>query len=193
MKLAAFCVCTAMCVSAACAAEAPTVAKLYDAQISTAEGEIVSLVEAMPADKFSFVPTNGEFKTVRTFAQQAKHLAAVIYLVSAAARNEKPPVDTGGENGPAAVVSKEQIVKFLKEAFVYAHTAANGLTAGNQTELVKSPFGDGQMARGSCLAIAVSHSFDGCGSHAGQIFENLIEQAVEGCPKRGRGDAQNGD
>src|SRR5438132_9297233 len=25
----------------------------------------------------------------------------------------------------------------------------------------------------------------GCGSHAGQIFENLIEQAVEGCPKRG--------
>jgi len=25
----------------------------------------------------------------------------------------------------------------------------------------------------------------GCGSYAGQIFENLIEQAVEGCPKRG--------
>jgi transposase len=34
---------------------------------------------------------------------------------------------------------------------------------------------------------------EGCGSHSGQIFENLIEQAVEGCPKRGRGDAQNGD
>ena len=33
----------------------------------------------------------------------------------------------------------------------------------------------------------------GCGSHAGQIFENLIEQAVEGCPKRGRCDAQDGD
>src|SRR5436305_1189294 len=25
----------------------------------------------------------------------------------------------------------------------------------------------------------------GCGSHPGQIFGNLIEQAVEGCPKRG--------
>jgi hypothetical protein len=34
---------------------------------------------------------------------------------------------------------------------------------------------------------------NGCGSHSGQIFENLIEQAVEGYPKRGRGDAQNGD
>jgi hypothetical protein len=33
----------------------------------------------------------------------------------------------------------------------------------------------------------------GCGSHCGQILENLIEQTVEGCPKRGRGDAQNGD
>jgi hypothetical protein len=33
----------------------------------------------------------------------------------------------------------------------------------------------------------------GCGSHSGQIFENLIEQAVEGCPKRGRSDGQNDD
>jgi hypothetical protein len=33
----------------------------------------------------------------------------------------------------------------------------------------------------------------GCGSHPGQIFENLIEQTVVGCPKLGRGDAQNGD
>jgi len=38
-----------------------------------------------------------------------------------------------------------------------------------------------------------SEESDGCGSHSGQIFENLIEQGVEGCPKRGRGDAQNGD
>src|SRR5271165_3965251 len=36
-------------------------------------------------------------------------------------------------------------------------------------------------------------TLEGCGSHAGQILENLIEQAVEGCPKCGRGDAQNGD
>jgi predicted amidohydrolase YtcJ len=34
---------------------------------------------------------------------------------------------------------------------------------------------------------------NGCGSHSGQIFENLIEQAVEGYPIRGRGDAQNVD
>ena len=36
------------------------------------------------------------------------------------------------------------------------------------------------------------HQF-GCGSHSGQIFENLIEQAVEGYLKRGVCDAQDGD
>jgi hypothetical protein len=29
----------------------------------------------------------------------------------------------------------------------------------------------------------IIHSYIGCGSHAGQIFENLIQQAVERCPK----------
>jgi len=36
-------------------------------------------------------------------------------------------------------------------------------------------------------------SWIGCGSHSGQIFGNLIEQVVEGCPKTREGDAQNGD
>jgi hypothetical protein len=54
-------------------------------------------------------------------------------------------VAAGGENGPAAVQSKEQIVQFLKGAFAYAHKAAQSLTAANQTELMKSPWGDGQM------------------------------------------------
>ena len=43
------------------------------------------------------------------------------------------------------------------------------------------------------VTLQVVYLAAGCGSHSGQIFENLIEQAVEGCPKRGRGDAQNGD
>ena len=38
---------------------------------------IVSTAVAMPADKYGFVPTDGEFKGVRTFGQQVKHLAAV--------------------------------------------------------------------------------------------------------------------
>ena len=117
------------------------------------------------SDKFGFAPTAGAFKDVRTFAAQAKHLAAVIFLMSAAARGEKPPIDTNGEKGPDTVKSKEQIVQFVKDAFAYAHKAALSLTAANQTDLVKSPFGDNQMARASAMQLAVWHSFD----HYGQM------------------------
>src|SRR5437879_7326310 len=42
----------------------------------------------------------------------------------------------------------------------------------------------GTATRGSGCTIPV-YQPAGCGSHSGQMFENLIEQAVEGCPKRG--------
>ena len=147
------------------AADAPTVAQLYDSPIAGVEREVVSLAEAMPAAKYDFAPAAGEFKGVRSFAQQVKHLAAVNYMVAAAAQQVKPPVDTGGENGPASVASKEQIVQYLKASFAYCHKAALTLTAANQTELVDSPFGNGKTARGALLSIAVSHSFD----HYGQM------------------------
>ena len=149
------------------AADAPTVAKIFDGPVTNAEKEIIPLVEAMPAEKFGFAPTAGEFKGVRTFAAQAKHLAAVVYLVSAASLNEKPPVETGGEDGPASVATKAQIVDFMKGAFVYAHKAALALTPANQLQMVKSPFGQGEMPRAGAVQIIGWHSFD----HYGQMVE----------------------
>lgn len=142
-----------------------TASKLMDEQLSMVESEVVPLVEAMPADKMAFAPTSGEFKGVRTFAAQAKHVAAVIYMVSAAAKGEKVPVDTGGESGPDSVKTKEQVVKFLKDAFAYAHTATKALTEKNHMELVKSPFGGPDQARLGLISVAVWHTFD----HYGQM------------------------
>ena len=59
-----------------------------------------SAAEAMPDDKFNFAPTQGEFKGVRTFAQQVKHIAAVNYMLGAAILSEKPPVDLGQRKWP---------------------------------------------------------------------------------------------
>src|SRR5258708_31098829 len=42
---------------------------------------IVSAADAMPADKYGFAPTDGEFKGVRTFGQQVKHLAAANHIL----------------------------------------------------------------------------------------------------------------
>jgi hypothetical protein len=146
-------------------ADKPTVAQLYDNQLKGVESEFVPLLEAMPAAKFGFAPSGGEFKNVRTFAQQAKHVAAVLYIVSAAAREEKPPVDLTGENGPDSVASKEQVIQFVKDAFAYSHKVMGTLTAANQVDSVKSPFGSGQTVRGEMAALAVSHTFD----HYGQM------------------------
>ena len=145
---------------------APTIAKLYDGQIKSAEGEIVSLAEAMPADKYNFAPTAGSFKGVRTFALQVRHIATVNYEVASAALGESCPIDKGkDENGSNDLATKDQIVKYLKDSFAYAHKAAQSLTAANEMALVKSPFGDGQMPRVSAVSIVTWHSFD----HYGQM------------------------
>jgi hypothetical protein len=59
-----------------------TVSQVLDIWISNTETQVVPLADAMPEEKYSFAPTNGEFKGVRTFAEQVKHLAAFNYLAA---------------------------------------------------------------------------------------------------------------
>jgi hypothetical protein len=148
------------------AAEAPPVSQIFDQQLTSLEHELVPLAEAMPAEKYNFAPTHGEFHGVRTFAQQVSHTAAVIYLVSAAALEEKVPSEAGeGENGPASLKTKDDIVKYLKDSFAYGHKAMASLTQENLTQMVKSAFGEGKAPRVAMAEVAVWHSFD----HYGQM------------------------
>src|SRR5271165_4975676 len=119
----------------------PTFAQVFDRNLTNTEKEVVSAAEAMPDDKFNFAPTQGEFKGVRTFAQQIKHIAAVNYMLAGGILAEKPPVDLGGENGPDNITSKADVVKFLKDSFAYLHKAAKSLDESNVLALVQTPFG----------------------------------------------------
>src|SRR4029450_5895488 len=94
-----------------------SISQVLDSDVTSIEGELVPAAEAMPEDKFGYMPTGGEFKNVRSFAAQIKHVAAVNYLVGAAILGEKPPVDTAGESGPASMKSKADIVAFAKQSF----------------------------------------------------------------------------
>ena len=76
--------------------ERRTVTEILDHTVLNMEYEFIPAAEAMPEDKFGFAPTNGEFKGVRTFAQQIKHVAAVNYELAAAILEEKPPVEING-------------------------------------------------------------------------------------------------
>lgn len=64
----------------------------------------------MPPEKYDFAPTNGEFKGLRTFAQQLKHLASATYEMVSVILGENPPVETGGENGLDRVEGKDAVV-----------------------------------------------------------------------------------
>ena len=151
------------------ATDKKTTATELDRAVKGMESELVPAVEALPEDKFAFAPTAGEFKGVRTFAQQAKHVAAVNYMVAASILVEKPPVELGGENGPESVKSKAEIVKFLKDSFTYAHKAIGTIDQSNSLALIDSPFGEGKTTRLSMGILIAEHGFD----HYGQIVEYL--------------------
>ena len=141
-------------------------AKVFDAQLSSVEGEVVSLAEAMPAEKYNFAPKEGEFKGVRTFAHQVTHIAAVNFMVAAALLGEPNPVDTGtDENGPANLKSKAEIVDFLKRSYAYTHKALKITTAENLMSPVQSAFGKNQVPRLTMATVPQWHSFD----HYGQM------------------------
>jgi hypothetical protein len=152
--------------SAIWAADAPTLAQIYDKSLASVEGEFVPLADAMPDGGYNFAPKGGEFKGVRTFGQQVKHVAAVNYMIGAALLQQKPPVDLGaGESGPDSVVGKVQTVRFLKDSFAYLHKAIQTLTEANQKDMIQSPFGSSQSPRLAIALIAAGHCFD----HYGQM------------------------
>ncbi|MGA7460548.1 MAG: DinB family protein [Candidatus Korobacteraceae bacterium] len=159
-----------------------TFAAVYDHSLTGIEKELVSGAEAMPDDKFNFAPTQGEFKGVRTFAQQIKHVAAVNYMMGAAIMSEKPPVNVGSENGPDNLTSKADIVKFLKDSFAYLHKALGTLDENNILVQVQSPFGPNKVSRLGLTVIALGHPFD----HYGQMAVYLRMNGIVPPASRGQ-------
>jgi uncharacterized damage-inducible protein DinB len=149
--------------------ERKTVALVLDRTVTNVEHEFVSAAEAMPEDKFGFAPTGGEFKGVRTYAEQIKHVAAVNYIFGAAILSEKPPVDVGEDSGPASIKTKAEILNYLKESFAYVHKAIQTIDEKNMVEPVKSPFGQGSVTRLGLATSVSAHCFD----HYGQMVEYL--------------------
>ena len=113
------------------------ISTVFERQLSNVEREIVPLAEAMPEDKYDFAPKDGEFATVRTFAEQIRHVATTNFIIGAAILGEKSPVDEGkNENGPE-LKTKAEIVKELKDSFAYLHKVFATLNTRNSLEPFK--------------------------------------------------------
>ncbi len=156
------------------AGQAATVGSVMDRQWSRTEKQFVDLADAMPEDKYSFVPTSGDFKGVRNFGSQVKHVAAANYEYAATMLGEKPPVDVSGEDGPEAIKSKADIMKFLRDSFAYAHRAMKELNDQNAVTPIKPPFGSNPTTRLAVAAGAMTHCYD----HYGQLVEYLRMNSI---------------
>jgi len=139
--------------------------------LEISEKLIIPAVEAMPADKFGFAPTDGEFKGVRTFGQMVKHLSATNHILAAAALGEAPPPDAGDEVGPEAVRTKAEILDYLKGSFTHLEKAVEGIgqasTPVNPSPI--SPLKQGEVTRSALVAESLMHAAD----HYGQLVEYL--------------------
>lgn len=144
--------------------------------LKSVRDRIESAAKAMPADKYGFAPSEGEFKGVRTFGRQVKHLAATNYILAAAALGEQPPADAGDEAGPEAIRTKEEILGYLDGSFVQLSEAVDAI--GNNNVALKSspisPLPAPQTTRLALVVEALIHAFD----HYGQMVEYLRMNGV---------------
>jgi uncharacterized damage-inducible protein DinB len=155
----------------------PSITSVLDFQVTIEEREIVGLAQAMPEDKYSFAPTNGNFAGVRTFAQQVKHIATVNNRFFGSILGETAPVapDEGiGSNGPDAIQTKEQIVQYLRDSFAHAHKAVATINADNAITPLKDPAVPFLSTRMSLAVFACAHAMD----HYGQIVEYLRDNGL---------------
>jgi uncharacterized damage-inducible protein DinB len=144
---------------AAPASPAEVFGKLFSSQAE----EVVSAAEAMPADKYNFAPTGGEFKGVRTFAGQVAHIAEAQYFFFSGF-GIKPAVD------PEAIgklTNKDDIVKALKDSYAFAEQAMKTITPENAFEKIAKV--DGTDTRASIAAFGLAHTND----HYGQMVVYL--------------------
>jgi uncharacterized damage-inducible protein DinB len=152
--------------------EQPSLSKAIDVEISNVEKQFVDVAEAMPPEKFNSSPESlnlpgSDFKGVRTFGEQIRHVAADNFAIWAPLTGKPEPAGIHAPNGPQEMKGRDEILKFLRDSFAYSHNAVTGLTSENALDKVE--FRGRQVTRISLVVLALTHIND----HYGQMVEYL--------------------
>jgi uncharacterized damage-inducible protein DinB len=166
-------------------AQQPTIAAVVDREISNVEKQIVDVAEAMPEEKFNFSPESlnipgDDYKGVRTFAGQVKHVAASNYFIWSLLTGDKLPEGLKDGNGPQSLKTKAEIISFLKDSFALGHKAAATLTSEN---MLQTP-GSSKSTRLRLAVFGVEHAFN----HYGQMVQYLRMNGIVPPASRGKSD-----
>jgi hypothetical protein len=163
----------------------PTIASAVDREISDIEKQIVEVAKAMPEDKYNFSPESlkipgSDYKGVRTFAVQVKHVAASNYFIWSHLTGDKLPEDLKDGNGPENLKTKADIIKFLQDSFALGHKAAATLTTENMLQTAEGS----KSSRFHLATFGIAHAFD----HYGQMVEYLRMNGIVPPASRGQSD-----
>ncbi|SRR5216684_1699507 len=131
------------------------------------EGQFLGVAEAMPEAKYSFIPSTGEFKGVRSFAEQVKHVACSNFAFFNEIEGKTPP-EHCEKGGPNPAKTKAELVKYLRDSFDYGHRVLATINTQNALARVEGPYAGPNTRLGIAVA-AVWHIAD----HYGQIVEYL--------------------
>ena len=132
-----------------------------------AEKGFLSVVEAMPEAKYSYIPTGGNFEGVRSFGEQVKHVACAQFAFFNEIEGKTPPVHCE-KGGPSKAQTKTELIKYLRESFDYGDRVLATITAQNALDRVEGPYAGPNTRLGMAVA-AVWHITD----HYGQLVVYL--------------------
>jgi uncharacterized damage-inducible protein DinB len=137
--------------------------------LSYAEGEFMSVAQAMPADKYSFIPDvkGGNFEGVRSFAEQVKHVACANMGFFNEIDGKTPP-EHCEKGGPSKASTKAELIEYLKDSFDYGNRVLATINDKNALDRVEGPYAGPNTKLGLAVT-AVWHVTD----HYGQIVEYL--------------------
>jgi uncharacterized damage-inducible protein DinB len=164
----------------------PTIASAIDREITIVEKDVVEAAEAMPENKFDFSPeklnvSGSDYKGVRTFGEQLKHIAASNYLIWSPITGEKAPDNVNDGKGPDNMKAKDEIIKYVKDSFAFGHKSVATLNSTNLVQPITSSSGR-QTTRLFQATFAAAHCFD----HYGQMVEYLRMNGIVPPASRGR-------
>lgn len=144
-----------------------SIAESVSGPLQFAEGSFLSVAEAMPEDKYSFIPTAGKFDGARSFAEQIKHVACGQFAFFNEFEGRKPPDDCE-KGGHDLAKTKAELIQYLKDSFDYSNRVVATLTAQNSLDRVEGRYA-GPNTKLGISVVSVWHITD----HYGQIVEYL--------------------
>jgi len=150
--------------------------EVYGKLLGRLEKEFVDAAEAMPEDKYTFAPaaTLGEFKGVRTFGDEVKHVAEANYYFFGGPTMSEADMKAKGE-AITKLKTKTEIVQALKDSFTQAHSYIGSITADNAFVMTANG------TRAGLAAFGIAHFMD----HYGQMVEYLRMNSIVPPASRG--------